>query len=104
MKNPFPPFIQINRGRVESVGPALRLYRFPKLRFDLVLCFDWGYPRICITIYDKSALKHLTDEILNTCPRCGSGKTVCPIEAQRPIMLCQDCGLQFNLAHLIRLN
>jgi len=104
MKGPFPPFLQISRGRVESVGSDLRLYRFPKLKFDLVLCFSWRYPRICITIYDKSALKHQINEILNSCPRCGSGKTICPIDAQRPMMLCTECGLQYNLAHLVRLN
>jgi uncharacterized protein (DUF983 family) len=52
----------------------------------------------------KDKDSHLTDKLLNRCPRCGSGKTVCPIEAQRPMMLCTDCGLQYNLAHLVQLN
>jgi hypothetical protein len=52
----------------------------------------------------KEKDSHLAYDVLNHCPRCGSGRTVCPIEAQRPMMLCTDCGLQFNLAHLVRLN
>ncbi len=52
MKNPFFPILQIGRGRVESVGSKLRLYRFPRLGFDLTICFEWRNPRICIEIYN----------------------------------------------------
>jgi hypothetical protein len=52
MLRPFFPFLQVSRGRTESAGSALRLYRFPRLEFDLALRLEWRYPRICIAICD----------------------------------------------------
>jgi hypothetical protein len=45
------PYLQIERGRVESVGAALRLYRFR--RFDLTVCFSIKYPRVAITFHEN---------------------------------------------------
>jgi hypothetical protein len=45
------PYLQIERGRVEAVGTALRLYRFR--RFDLTVCFTVKYPRVAITIHQN---------------------------------------------------
>lgn len=44
------PFLQIERGRVEAVGTALRLYRFRW--FDLTVCFSLRYPRVAITVHE----------------------------------------------------
>ena len=43
------PYLQIERGYVESVGSALRLYRFNG--FDLTVCWSWRYPRVAITLH-----------------------------------------------------
>jgi hypothetical protein len=40
----FFPFLQIGRGRVESVGSALRLYRFLRLGFDLTVMLRLACP------------------------------------------------------------
>jgi hypothetical protein len=103
MKNPFFPILQIDRGRVESVGAALHLYRFPKLRFDLVLCFKWENPRICITLYKKNFPTHLMDESMNHCPQCGNNVEA-PTDWQKPVVFCKDCGLYYDLRDFVKLN
>jgi len=54
-QNRLYPYLQISRNsRVESVGSMLRLFRFPKLGFDLtILCTfkEGGYFRVAIDIY-----------------------------------------------------
>jgi len=56
---------------------------------------------------DESALHEFSDPEawhFNHCGRCGSGRTITPIDRQLGMMLCLDCGLYFDLRNLIKLN
>ena len=43
------PYLQIERGYVEQVGSALRLYRFRG--FDVTVCWSLKYPRLAVSIH-----------------------------------------------------
>src|SRR3979409_749993 len=50
-EKPFLPRTSNHARHTESVGSALMLYRFSRLGFDLTVCFEWKYPRICIAVH-----------------------------------------------------
>ena len=53
---------------------------------------------------DQSAFHEFRDSEAWHCGRCGSGRTITPIDHQLGMMLCIDCGLYFDLRNFLELN